>query len=61
VKIRERIKTLLRRQPPSPPTAEELAARAEAESLREQFEQEKAVRQAEIESRSGLPGGGAGF
>jgi hypothetical protein len=34
--------------------AEELAARAEADSLREQFEQEKALRHAEIESRQGM-------
>jgi hypothetical protein len=34
MKISERVKTLFRRQPP---TAEELAARAEAESVRDQI------------------------
>jgi hypothetical protein len=53
VKVGERIKSLFRRQPPPLPTAEELAARAEAESLQEQFQREKTVRQSEIESRQG--------
>jgi hypothetical protein len=54
VKISERIKRLFRREPPPPPTAEELAARAEAESVLEQFEQERAVRQSETQSRQGM-------
>jgi hypothetical protein len=61
MKISERIKGLFRRQPRQPPTAEELAARAEAERSLEQYRQEKAVLQSEIESREGGPGGGAGF
>jgi hypothetical protein len=46
MKIRERIKSLLRRRPL---TAEKLAARTEAESLREQIRDEKAVRHDEME------------
>jgi hypothetical protein len=61
MKISERIKGLFRRQPRQPPTAEELAARAEAEKLQEQFRQERAVLQNEVQSREGGPGGGAGF
>jgi hypothetical protein len=40
MKISERIKGLLGRQPP---TAEELAARAEAESIRDQIREDEAV------------------
>jgi hypothetical protein len=61
LKIGETIKCLFRRQPRQPPTAEELDARAEAESRLEQLHQEAAVRQAEIQARDGFPGGGAGF
>ena len=48
MKIRERIKSLFRRQPT---TAEELAARAEAESAREQLRQDLAVLESEIDAR----------
>jgi len=61
LKIAKRLKSLFRRQPRQPPTAEELDARAEAESRLEQLHQEAAVRQGEIQARDGFPGGGAGF
>jgi hypothetical protein len=53
MKISDRIKGLFRWRW-EPPTAEELAARAEAESLREQFDRDKAVRKSELESRQGM-------
>ena len=53
MKIGERIKQLFRRQPP---TAEELAARAEAESMRDRLRQDEAVMQNQGAAR--LPGSG---
>ena len=48
MKIGERIKSLFRRQPF---TAEELAARAEAESAREQIHQNDAALKQELDAR----------
>jgi hypothetical protein len=45
MRISERIKSLFRRQPP---TADELAARTEAERVRDQFRQEKAVLKSQV-------------
>lgn len=50
MKIVERIKSLFRRESP---TSEELAARAEAESMRAELRQTKAVLQNQIEGRQG--------
>jgi hypothetical protein len=50
MKISERVKTLFRRQPP---TAEELAARAEAESVRDQIRENEAVLKPQIDERLG--------
>jgi DNA-binding ferritin-like protein len=51
LKISERIKSLSRRPPP---TAEELAARAEAESMRSQIRHDEAVLRNQVEGR--IPG-----
>jgi hypothetical protein len=51
LKISERIKSLFRRPPP---TAEELAARAEAESMRSQIRHDEAVLRNQVEGR--IPG-----
>jgi len=48
MKISERIKILFRRQPP---TAEELAARAEAEKIRDQPREDPAVLQHTVVER----------
>ena len=53
MKVTERIKSLFRGQPWQPPTAEQLAARAEAQNLQEQFRRGKAVHQSLPESREG--------
>jgi hypothetical protein len=50
MKMIERIMSLFRRQPP---TAEELAARAESESMREQIDQDKAVLKLQVDERIG--------
>jgi hypothetical protein len=50
MKISERIKSLFRRQPP---TAEELAARAEAESMRDQIRENEAVLRPLVDERLG--------
>ncbi|MGZ4332820.1 MAG: hypothetical protein ACXVRK_04800 [Gaiellaceae bacterium] len=50
MKISERIKSLFRRQPP---TAEELAARAEAESARDQIRESEAVVKPQVDARLG--------
>jgi hypothetical protein len=50
MKISQRIKSLYRRQPP---TGEELAARAEAESLRDQIRENEAVLKPQIDERLG--------
>jgi hypothetical protein len=46
--ISDSVKSLFRRRPP---TAEELAARADAESEREQIRQEKALHKAEADAQ----------
>lgn len=50
MKISERIKSLFRRQPPS---AEELAAHAEAERARDQIRENEAVLRPQIDERLG--------
>jgi hypothetical protein len=50
MKVSERVKSLFRRQPP---TAEELAARAEAESVRDQIRENEAVLKPQIDERLG--------
>ena len=49
MKISERIKSLFRRQPP--PTAEELAARAEAESVGDRAREDDAVLGAQLDAQ----------
>jgi len=51
MKISERIKGLFRHQPP---TAEELAARTEAESTRDQIREDKAVLKSQAEKIGGF-------
>jgi hypothetical protein len=48
MKISERIKSLFRRQPP---TAEELASRAEAESMKDQIREDRAVLKSQGDGR----------
>jgi hypothetical protein len=48
VRISERIKSLFRREPP---TAEELAARAEAERMRAQIRENEAMLTPQVEER----------
>lgn len=50
MEISKRLKGLFRRQPL---TAEELAARTEAESMREQIRQDEAVLKNQIDARQG--------
>jgi hypothetical protein len=50
MKISERIRSLFRRQPP---TAEELAARAEAERVRDQIRENEAVLSPQVDERLG--------
>jgi hypothetical protein len=50
MKIGERIRSLFRRQPA---TAEELAARAEAESVRDQIRENEAVLKPQVDERLG--------
>jgi len=51
VRVKERIKTLFRRQPRQPPTVDELAARAEAEGAREQIRRNEAALKQELDAR----------
>ena len=48
MRISERIKSLFRREPP---TAEELAARAEAERLRDQIREDEALVSPQVQER----------